>query len=295
MDGLTRNLRGKRLFSCGTHGLRRGGHDTSPGRAIVLRRTPEKQGRPHAVAGSESRRSHPLPDKRKPPRDVVPTRAVNTTSALQNFILQHTHPTPPPLVPELTLRLSVGAIALWEALEAHTGLRNLPPPYWAFAWPGGQAVARHVLDHPELVRGKTVLDFAAGGGIQAIAAARAGAARLLATEIDVYATEAMRVNAALNDVAFEVSAEDVIDQDLGWDVVLAGDVCYERPMAERVERWLSGLARRGALVLMGDPGRNYLPKKGLVEVARHVVPTTRDLEDRDSRTTLVWRFTGAVA
>jgi predicted nicotinamide N-methyase len=224
---------------------------------------------------------------------VLATRPVNTPPTLQEFILRHTTPATPPLVPELTLQLSVGAIALWEALEAHTGLRNLPPPYWAFAWPGGQALARHVLDHPELVRGKGVLDFAAGGGIQAIAAARAGAARLVATEIDAYATEAMQLNAALNGVSFEVSAEDVIDRDLGWDVVLAGDVCYERPMAERVERWLAGLARRGALVLMGDPGRNYLPRRGLAEVARHVVPTTRDLEDRESRTTVVWRFTGS--
>ena len=210
---------------------------------------------------------------------------------LQTFILEHTRPSPPPLVPELRLQLSGGdAIELWQALERHTGRPNLPPPYWAFAWAGGQALARHLLDHPELVRGRTVLDFAAGGGIQAIAAVRSGALRVTATEIDPYAAVAMRLNAALNGAAFEVTNEDAIDTDGGWDVVLAGDVCYERPLAERVERWLSGLARRGALVLMGDPGRSYLPRRGLEEIARHEVPTPLALEDRTSRTTVVWRF-----
>lgn len=208
---------------------------------------------------------------------------------LSAFLSAHTKLDAPPLCPELLLHLASGAIALWEQTELFTGRTGLPPPYWAFAWPGGQALARHVLDHPELVRGLTVLDFASGGGIQAVAAAKAGAARVVATEIDPFALAAIRANAGHNRVAVEVTSDDVIDRDDGWDVVLAGDVCYEKPMAERVERWLRRLAARGAFVLMGDPGRNYLPKSGLVEVARHLVPTTLDLEDRTSRDTVVWR------
>jgi predicted nicotinamide N-methyase len=165
----------------------------------------------------------------------------------------------------------------------------LPPPFWAFAWAGGQALARYLLDHPAEVAGRSVLDFGAGSGLVAIAAAKAGAARVLAAETDHFAAAAIAANAALNDVAIAVRTTDLLDT-IGprWEVVKAGDVCYERPMADRVTAWLRGLAARGILVLLGDPGRAYLPREGLVERARYLVPTSRELEDRDTRDGIVW-------
>ncbi|HSK41621.1 MAG TPA: 50S ribosomal protein L11 methyltransferase, partial [Arenibaculum sp.] len=180
---------------------------------------------------------------------------------------------------------------LWAATEASLEREGLPPPYWAFAWPGGQAVARLLLDRPELVAGRHVLDFAAGSGIVAIAAARAGAARVLANEIDPFAMAAIGLNAALNGVDVEIAAGDIMGRPQpGIDLVLAGDVCYERPMAERATRWLRSLAAAGATVLLGDPGRSYLPQTGLEAVGRHAVPTSMELEDREVRETTVWRL-----
>jgi predicted nicotinamide N-methyase len=207
-----------------------------------------------------------------------------------DFIRGGTALTPPPLVPEIRLHMATEVTPLWLATEAEMARMNLPPPYWAFAWPGGQAVARHLLDHPDLVRGRRVLDFAAGSGLGAIACAKAGAALVLAAEIDPMAATAIRLNAAANGVSVEVADEDIVGRAMpGFDLVLAGDVCYERPMAERVTGWLRGLAGAGATVLMGDPGRAYLPKDGLEFVARHAVPTPLDLEDREVRETTVWR------
>jgi predicted nicotinamide N-methyase len=145
-----------------------------------------------------------------------------------------------------------------------------------------------VLDHPETVRGKRILDFASGSGLSAIAAAKAGARHVLATEIDTFAVAAIDLNAQVNDV--EVTAEllDAVGTDQGWDTVIAGDICYEREMSARVFSWLRGLAGRGALVLIGDPGRNYLPSSHLVEIAVYDVATTRELEDREVRRTKVW-------
>jgi predicted nicotinamide N-methyase len=165
----------------------------------------------------------------------------------------------------------------------------LPPPFWAFAWAGGQALARFLLDHPERVAGRSVLDFGAGSGLVSIAAAKAGAASVLAAEIDHFAAAAIAANAALNHVAIAVTTTDVLDA-VGprWEVVTAGDVCYERPMADKVTGWLRGRAARGALVLLGDPGRAYLPSQGLVELARYLVPTSRELEDRECRDTVIW-------
>jgi predicted nicotinamide N-methyase len=183
-------------------------------------------------------------------------------------------------------------VPLWQATEATLEAAGLPPPYWAFAWPGGQAIARHVLDHPRLVAGRRVLDLAAGCGIAAVAAARAGG-RASASEIDRFALAAIAVNAALNGVDVATIDRDVLDDAPGdWDTVLAGDLCYERPMADRVASWVRAQARAGVTVLMGDPGRAYKPADGLAEVARYVVPTSRDLEDRDERETVVWRVLG---
>ncbi|NYZ17399.1 methyltransferase [Azospirillum sp. RWY-5-1] len=206
------------------------------------------------------------------------------------FIRANTVVAAPPLVPELRLHLATEVTPLWEATEATLRQNNLPPPYWAFAWPGGQAVARHVLDHPELVAGKRVLDFAAGTGLVAIAAALRGAT-CVAAEIDRFAVAAIELNAALNGVAVETVSEDLIGHALpDIDVVLAGDVCYERPMAERATTWMRLLAARGATVILGDPGRAYLPRQGLEALGRHTVPTSLDLEDRETRETTVWRL-----
>ncbi|MEE3626723.1 50S ribosomal protein L11 methyltransferase [Nitrospirillum sp. BR 11752] len=206
------------------------------------------------------------------------------------FIRANTAPEAPALVPELTLLTATEITPLWLATEETLAAKDLPPPFWAFPWAGGQAVARHVLDHPELVRGRRVLDFAAGSGLIAIAAAKAGAASVTAVEIDAYAIAAIALNAQLNGVSVTAEERDVVGQPLAdIDVVLVGDVCYEKPMAERVMAWLRALAGDGLVILMGDPGRTYLPKDGLVPLATYRVPTTLELEDRTHRDSVVWR------
>ncbi|WP_293855659.1 methyltransferase [uncultured Alsobacter sp.] len=206
------------------------------------------------------------------------------------FILSHTRPLPPPHTPELVLHVATEATPLWQKTEEELGEIGLPPPFWAFAWAGGQALARYVLDHPGEVAGRRVLDFATGSGLVAIAAARAGAARVEATDIDGFAVAAAGVNAAANGVEVHATLEDVVGLDRGWDVVLAGDVCYERDMARAVTDWLGLLASRGARVLVGDPGRSYLPRERLEELAVYQVPTTRELEDNEVKRTTVWRL-----
>jgi predicted nicotinamide N-methyase len=210
------------------------------------------------------------------------------------FVRRNTAITAPPLVPEIGLYLATEITPIWQATEETLARSALPPPFWAFAWAGGQALARFLLDHPDRVAGRSVLDFGAGSGLVAIAAAKAGAASVLAAEIDHFAAAAIAANAALNRVAIAVTTTDVLDA-VGprWEVVTAGDVCYERPMADRVTGWLRGLAARGALVLLGDPGRAYLPSEGLVELARYLVLTSRELEDRDTRDGIVWQVLSA--
>lgn len=207
------------------------------------------------------------------------------------FIHAQTIVAAPPLVPEIRLHLATEITPIWQATEATLAASNLPPPYWAFAWPGGQAIARHLLDHPELVRGRRVLDFASGSGLVAIAAAMGGAARAVANDIDAVASTAVALNAALNGVAVETDDRDLLeDADIGFDLVLCGDVCYERPMAERVTGWIRRLAARGVEVLLADPGRAYLPTAGLVEIARYGVATSLELEDRKLRETVLYRL-----
>jgi predicted nicotinamide N-methyase len=206
------------------------------------------------------------------------------------FVRANTVVSTPPLVPEIRLHLASEVVPLWQATEQELAESGLPPPFWAFAWAGGQALARNLLDNPELAHGKRVLDFAAGSGLQGIAAAKAGAARVEAAEIDDFAIAAIGLNAALNGVAVEVVKRDLIGAaNPGWDLVLAGDVCYERPLAERIAAWLTDLAAGGADVLLGDPGRTYLPKTGLERVTAYSVKTTRELEDTDVRNAVVWR------
>jgi predicted nicotinamide N-methyase len=211
------------------------------------------------------------------------------------FIRANTAIGTPSLVPEISLHLATEVTPLWHATEATLAKSQLPPPYWAFAWPGGQALARHLLDHPALIAGKSVLDIGAGSGLVAIAAKQAGAARVTAAEIDAFAIAAIRLNAALNAVAIETESGDLIGGDGRWDTILVGDMCYERPLADRLTAWLRALAARGTTVLMGDPGRAYLPRDGLAEIARYSVPTSLDLEDRISRETLIWQLGGTIA
>jgi predicted nicotinamide N-methyase len=207
------------------------------------------------------------------------------------FVREQTRPLAPPLVPEITLHLADAVTPLWQATEAALEREGLPPPYWAFAWPGGQALARLLLDRPDLARGRTALDFAAGCAVAAVAAAKSGAARVTAAEIDPFALAAIELNATLNGVAIDLESRDVLAAPpSGHSLILAGDVCYEKPMAERVLAWLAQAVASGSDVLIADPGRAYLPRSGLVELAAYDVPTSLDLENRQLMTTRVYRF-----
>ncbi|WP_238121123.1 MULTISPECIES: class I SAM-dependent methyltransferase [unclassified Xanthobacter] len=205
------------------------------------------------------------------------------------FIRAETRLRPVPLVPEISLHVADEAVPIWHRTEEELGELGLPPPFWAFAWAGGQALARHVLDHPELVAGGRVLDFASGSGLVGIAAMKAGALEVDCADIDPFALSAIALNGDANGVALTPVGEDLIGRDAGWDTVLAGDISYERELAERVHGWLSALARRGARVLIGDPGRTYLPKETLERIAEYRVPMTRELEDMEIKHTSVWR------
>jgi predicted nicotinamide N-methyase len=223
--------------------------------------------------------------------DVTPCD-LRGESTRARFIREHTRLMPVPHAPEILLHVADDSTALWRKTEEELGEIGLPPPYWAFAWAGGQALARYLLDHPETVQDRHVLDFASGSGLVALAAARAGAARVEAADIDAYAIAAMGLNADANGVVLHARKADLIGQDEGWDVILAGDICYERDLAKRVIAWLADLHARGAQVLIGDPGRAYLPKD-LTRVAQYSVPVTRDLEDAEIKQSAVWRFAGA--
>ena len=206
------------------------------------------------------------------------------------FIRAETRLRPVPHAPEIRLHVADEATELWQRTEEELGTLGLPPPFWAFAWAGGQALARYILDHPGTVRGQHVLDFASGSGLVAIAAMKAGAARVTACDIDAFAIAAIRLNADANEVAVEPLQADLVGRDEGWETVLAGDICYERDTAERVTAWLRSLSRRGAAVLIGDPGRSYLPKEILEPLATYEVPVTRSLEDAEIKRSSVWRF-----
>jgi len=209
------------------------------------------------------------------------------------FILANTRLQAPPHTPELMLRLADEVTPIWRMTEEALSEIGLPPPFWAFAWAGGQALARYVLDRPELVRGKRVLDFASGSGIVGIAAARAGAAHVVCADIDGFCGDAAALNAAANGVAVEVTDRDLLDAaPPPVDVILAADICYEKPLAERVMAWLGQARAAGTVVLMGDPGRSYFPRSGLEKLAEYQVPTTRELEDMEVKRTAVWTLPG---
>jgi predicted nicotinamide N-methyase len=216
-------------------------------------------------------------------REVEPAR-------LEAFVRGCTTEGAASLVPELRLGLASEALPLWREVGRFLAQAEGPLPYWAFAWAGGQALARYLLDEPRWVEGKAVLDLASGSGLVGLAARKAGASRVLCADIDPLAAVAARLNAERNGLEVEVTDEDVIGRPLeGFEVVVAGDVCYDAGLAARSMAWFEGLAARGVLVLVGDPGRNYLPREGLTPVAEYRVPTTRELEDAEVRRTRVFR------
>ena len=213
------------------------------------------------------------------------------------FIRANTRLQAPPHVPEISLHLADEAMELWKLTEDQLETMGLPLPFWAFAWAGGQALARWVLDHPETVAGRTVLSFAAGAGLEAIAAVKAGATRVLATEIDPFALVALELNAGMNGVSIGITGTDVLETGLAGlpfrpDVVLLGDVFFERPLADRVAAFAAACVADGIETLVGDPGRSYLPRERMSELAEYRVPTTRALEDTEIKRTKVWRFLG---
>jgi predicted nicotinamide N-methyase len=205
------------------------------------------------------------------------------------FIRDNTRLLAPPLVPELRLHLAEESLPIWQRTEEELGAMNVPPPYWAFAWAGGQALARYLLDHPALVAGKSVLDLGAGSGLTALAAARAGAASVLAADIDEVALAAIALNAEANGVSLVVTTADVLAAAPSeHDVVLVADLFYERELARRVEAYIAAAVRAGALVLIGDPQRSYFPRHAFARIADYRVPVTRELEDADIKHTAVW-------
>ena len=214
----------------------------------------------------------------------------STPDARRAFILANTKLERPPHTPELRLHLASEITPIWQMTEEALSEIGLPPPFWAFAWAGGQALARDLLDHPDEGAGKRVVDFAAGSGIVGVAAKMAGAARVLAADIDAFCGPAIALNAEANGVEVEFTDRDLLDDPPpAWaEVILAGDICYEKPLAERVTAWLKAAKAGGAAVLIGDPGRSYFPRQGLTKLAEYQVPTTRELEDMEVKKTAVW-------
>ncbi len=221
---------------------------------------------------------------------ALPDTGAHQISDPQTFIRANTRLRPVPLVPEISLYLADEAVPLWQKTEEQLNEDGLPPPFWAFAWAGGQALARYVLDHADSVRGKRVLDLASGSGLVAIAAMKAGARDVTAADIDAFALEAVKLNTVANGIelgllGFDLLAHNTPDR---WEVVLAGDIFYERDTAERALAFVSRQASHGATILIGDPGRSYLPKERLVHLAEYSVPVTRELEDNEIKRTAVW-------
>lgn len=202
------------------------------------------------------------------------------------FIRQHTELMAVPLVPEINLYLAHEAIPIWQKTEEQLVEVGLPPPYWAFAWAGGQALARYVLDHPEIVSGKTVLDLASGSGLVAIAASKAGAKSVLAADIDAFSISAIAANAAANGVHIKTTKENLLlAPPQPFDAILVGDLFYERSVATACFDYLQ---KSDAKVLIGDPGRSYLPTDKLLKITEYAVPVSRDLEDAEIKRTAIW-------
>ena len=207
------------------------------------------------------------------------------------FIRANTSIMQPPLVPEVKLHLAHEAVPLWQKTEEELGEMGLAPPFWAFAWAGGQALARHVLDNPALVRGQRVIDLASGSGLVGIAAMQAGAAGVLAADIDGFSLEAIRLNGDLNGVGLDVTGEDLLKAPAPeCGIILVGDQFHEKDLAARLFGWLAEAESRGIVALIGDPGRSYLPREKLTKLGEYKVQVTRDLEDAEIKWTSVWRL-----
>lgn len=205
------------------------------------------------------------------------------------FILENTTILAPPLVPEIKLHLAHEALPIWQKTEDELGEIGLPPPFWAFAWAGGQALARYILDNPEIVEGKNVIDMASGSGLVAIAAMLAGAKSVMAADIDHFAVAAMAINAELNHVQLKITADDLLaTRPPVADVLLVGDMFYEKTTAERCFAWLR--QTDSAHILIGDPGRSYLPQSALTKIIEYSVPVSRDLEDAEIKKSAVWKL-----
>ncbi len=207
------------------------------------------------------------------------------------FIRANTLVRSPPLVPEIKLHLAEESLPIWQKTEEQLGEINVPPPYWAFAWAGGQALARYIFDHPETVAGKTVLDLGSGSGLTAIAAMLSGAERVRAADIDAFALAAVGLNGALNGVDVTTTRADLLSGPPDrYGVVLVGDLFYERQLAARVTAFIEAASASGARVLIGDPQRNYFPCARFTRMATYDVPVSRELEDTEVKSTAVWRF-----
>lgn len=232
-----------------------------------------------------------VPNAQRHPRTVGPGWGPRTSGDPAAFILANTRRRPVPLCPEIGLRLADEVFELWFRTEEELVEAGLPPPFWAFAWAGGQALARHILDNPALVAGRRAVDLGAGSGLVAIAAMRAGAAHVTAIDTDSWAAAACALNAADNAVCLDIRTADLLDGPLpATDTILVGDLFYDRDVAPRLSGCLARARAAGCDVIIGDPGRSYLPASGLVRLAEYGVPTTRALEDAEIKRTAVWRL-----
>jgi predicted nicotinamide N-methyase len=236
----------------------------------------------HEILGKKDKKEMSSETARLDPHDTASATA---------FITANTRVLSPPLVPEIVLHLAEESVPIWQKTEEELGEMNVPPPYWAFAWAGGQALARYVLDNPQLLAGKRVLDLGSGSGLTAIAAMKSGAAGVLASDLDLISLAAVRLNAEINDVVVATTSENLLEKaPEDYDVILVGDLFYERSLAELVTRFIERAAPSGTLVLIGDPQRNYFPKGRFISAGEYRVPVTRELEDAEIKRTSVWRL-----
>ena len=211
-------------------------------------------------------------------------------NSVVRFITENTKLISPPLVPEMLLHLAAESLPIWQKTEDELGEFNLPPPYWAFAWAGGQAVGRYLIDHPEICRGQSVLDLGSGSGISAIAAAKTGALSVVAADIDKVALAACALNARANAADLKITGADLLaEPPRGEDIVIVGDLFYERQLADRVVSYIAEAKARGSAVFIGDPQRSYFPEGRYTRLAEYQVPVTRELEDAEIKRTAVWR------
>jgi predicted nicotinamide N-methyase len=213
------------------------------------------------------------------------------TPSVVSFIRANTRLLSPPLVPEIKLHLAEESLPIWQKTEDELGEMNVPPPYWAFAWAGGQALARYLLDAPSHDAGRSILDLGSGSGLSAIAAKMAGARSVLAADIDAMAIAAIGLNAAANGVAIETTSDDLLSgAQIAAEVILVGDLFYERALADRVLAVIEAAASQGTPILVGDPQRSYFTKDRFLAVGEYQVPVTRELQDAEIKTPAVWRF-----